>query len=77
MTLTNYLLISAILVIILYGVGFGYLGEIPIHIIWLMAAMWLMFEITFSKIWLNKFRYGPMEWIWRQLTYGKQLRLIK
>jgi uncharacterized protein len=77
MTLTNYLLISAVLVFILYGIGLGYMGDIPIHIIWLMALIWLVFEITFSKFWLTKFRYGPAEWIWRQLTYGKSLPLKK
>jgi uncharacterized protein len=77
MTLTNYLMVSAILVIILYGIGFGYIGKIPVHIIWLLAFFWLVFEIIFSRIWLNKFRYGPMEWIWRQLTYGKRLPLRK
>lgn len=77
MTLTNYLMISAVLVFILYGIGLGYMGDIPIHIIWLMALVWLVFEITFSKFWLTKFRYGPAEWIWRQLTYGKRLPLKK
>jgi uncharacterized protein len=77
MTLTNYLMVSAIMIIVLYGIGFGYMGEIAIHIIWLMAAIGLLFEMILSKIWLNKFRYGPMEWLWRQLTYGKRLPLRK
>ncbi len=77
MTLTNYLLVSAFLVILLYGFGFGKLGELPIRIIWLYAPAWLIIEILFSTYWLKHFRYGPAEWLWRQLTYGKRLPLRK
>lgn len=77
MTLTNYLLVSAFLIILLYGFGFGKLGELQMHIVWLYALVWLFVEIVFSAYWLKHFRYGPAEWIWRQLTYGKRLQLRK
>ena len=32
-------------------------------------------QILISSVWLQYFRYGPMEWIWRQLTYGKRLSI--
>jgi uncharacterized protein len=77
MTLTNYLIISAINVIVLYGIGFGKLGEYAMHEIWFIATACLIFEVFFSLWWLRLFRYGPAEWIWRQLTYGKILPLKK
>jgi uncharacterized protein len=77
MTLTNYLLVSTFLIVLLYGFGFGKLGELPLHIIWLYALVWLFVEIIFSVYWLKIFKYGPTEWIWRQLTYGKRLQLRK
>jgi uncharacterized protein len=77
MTLTNYLLISAILVVVLYGIGFGKLGEVPMHIVWIWALGWLIIEIVFSTAWLRRFRYGPFEWIWRQLTYRKRIPIRK
>jgi uncharacterized protein len=77
MTLTNYLLISAISITLLYGIGFGQLGIISMHIMWVCAFVWLIFEIIFSAYWLNKFRYGPIEWIWRELTYRKRIPLRK
>src|SRR4030095_5720028 len=49
MTLTNYLLVSAIMIILLYGIGFSKLGELRMHTIWLYAAVWLVLEITFSS----------------------------
>ena len=77
MTLTNYLLISAIMVTNLYGIGLGQLGTLPMHTIWLMALEWLLIEIVSSAYWSARFRYGPLEWIWRQLTYAKRLPLRK
>ncbi len=77
MTLTNYLLVSAINIILLYGIGFSKLGELPMHTIWLLAFVWLIIEIVISSYWLRIFRYGPVEWIWRQLTYWKKLPLRK
>lgn len=77
MTLTNYLFVSAFLVILLYGIGFNQLGTMPVHIIWILGIVWVMAEIIFSQYWLQKFRYGPIEWIWRQLTYGRKIPLKK
>ncbi len=77
MTLTNYLLVSAINIILLYGIGLGKLGELPMHTLWLLAFAWLIIEIIISSYWLRIFRYGPVEWIWRQLTYWKKLPLRK
>nr|WP_298369463.1 DUF418 domain-containing protein [uncultured Lutibacter sp.] len=39
----------------------------------LTAIMVFAFQILFSKIWLKYFRFGPLEWIWRCLTYRKLL----
>jgi uncharacterized protein len=77
MTLTNYLLVSAILVILLYGIGFGQLGILTMNKIWICAFAWLLVEVVFSTFWLNKFRFGPAEWMWRQLTYNRRIQLKK
>jgi uncharacterized protein len=75
MTLTNYLLISFLCITVLYGIGLGQLGTLPMHIMWLCAFAWLIAEITFSTYWLRKFKYGPAEWIWRELIYQKRISL--
>lgn len=77
MTLTNYLLISAVNIIVLYGIGFGNLGEMPMHQLWIIAFVWLIIELLLSSYWLRIFRYGPLEWIWRQLNYWERLPLRK
>jgi len=77
MTLTNYLLVSAICVTLLYGIGFGQLGILTMGKVWICAAAWWIFEVVFSTFWLNRFRYGPAEWIWRQLNYQRRIQLRK
>lgn len=77
MTLTNYLMVSAFLVTLLYGFGLNKLGLLPILTTWLLVFAWLIVEIIFSTYWFQHFRYGPIEWIWRQLTYWKRLQLRK
>jgi uncharacterized protein len=71
MALTNYLLHSIICTSIFYGFGLGMLGQIA-HLqgIFLTIAIFIL-QIPFSWYWLKTSRYGPMEWLWRSLTYGK------
>ena len=70
MALTNYLTQTAVCLTIFYGIGFG-LGPHFGTVSWL--AIWaLLFgaQIVFSRAWLARFRMGPMEWLWRSLSYG-------
>jgi uncharacterized protein len=71
--LTNYILQSFIGIFLFYGIGLGigeYLGSA-----YLTLAVFIVFafQILISYLWLKFFRYGPFEWIWRVLTYGKIL----
>ncbi|MFN5325024.1 MAG: DUF418 domain-containing protein [Bacteroidota bacterium] len=73
MTLTNYLSVSAILIISLYGIGCSMLPVIKIHQLWLLATAWTALLMWFSSQWLSYYRYGPAEWIWRQLSWMKRM----
>ena len=72
MALTNYLMHSLILTTIFYGYGLGLYGTVPR--IWQMAfvAAVIGLELLWSKWWLERYRFGPAEWVWRTLTYGKR-----
>jgi uncharacterized protein len=72
MTLTNYLMESFVYIIIFYNIGFGLLGEWSLTTIWVAALVLYFLQIIFSRWWLSKFAYGPVEWIWRQLAYQKR-----
>nr|MCU0750620.1 DUF418 domain-containing protein [Akkermansiaceae bacterium] len=69
MALTNYLLQSLIGTTVFYGYGLGLAGQMGR--LGTMATALLVFaaQAYLSLLWLKRFRYGPMEWLWRSLTY--------
>ena len=71
MPLTNYLLQSVIHGLIFYGYGLGFYARVGPAVAVLIAIGTFAFEVVFSHFWMSKFRFGPMEWFWRTLTYGK------
>jgi len=76
MALTNYLLQTVICTTLFYGYGFGLYGGIGITGGILLTIVIYALQIPFSKWWLSRFRFGPMEWLWRSATYMK-LQTIK
>ncbi|MEO5890850.1 MAG: DUF418 domain-containing protein [Ferruginibacter sp.] len=72
MAFTNYLMQSLICAVYFYGFGFGMFGKLQRYeIYYVVAAIWVV-EIIWSHAWLHYFRFGPLEWVWRSLTYWKQ-----
>lgn len=69
MALTNYIGQSALGVVIFYGIGLGLGADTGLIYAVVIALAVFLFEITFSCAWLSFFRFGPLEWIWRCLTY--------
>ena len=68
---------SLICIFIFYGVGLGYGGTIGYSGVVLIALLLFGWQLIFSALWLRYFRFGPVEWLWRQLTYGKKIKLWK
>jgi uncharacterized protein len=67
---TNYLGTSILMTALFYGYGVGLYGTMSRIELWLVvAAMWALMLI-WSKPWLERFRYGPFEWLWRSLARG-------
>ncbi|MGZ8999425.1 MAG: DUF418 domain-containing protein, partial [Allosphingosinicella sp.] len=67
---TNYLGTSILMTTLFYGYGFNLFGELSRAELWLVvAAMWLLM-LLWSKPWLDRFQYGPLEWLWRSLARG-------
>lgn len=71
MALTNYLMQTVIQSVIFYGWGFGLILKLPLVANVPIAAAIFTAQVFFSKWWLARYRFGPMEWLWRSLTYGK------
>ncbi|MEZ5194959.1 MAG: DUF418 domain-containing protein [Bacteroidales bacterium] len=71
MAFTNYILMSLIAMFLFYGNGFGLFGEVERSFqLLIVFAIWIVLLIL-SPFWLKHFRYGPLEWFWRVLTYWK------
>lgn len=68
---TNYLASSLVMTTIFYGYGFGLYGHVGRAEVYLFVlAMWAVM-LAWSKPWLDRFAYGPFEWLWRSLARGK------
>lgn len=68
--LSNYLFQTGFSIILFYGFGFNLVGKFGFTYIMLIGLGVFITQIIMSKVWLSYFRYGPMEWLWRKLTYG-------
>jgi uncharacterized protein len=69
MALTNYLMASAICSTLFFGYGFGLWGQVSrLGQVGLVAAI-LVLQCAVSAWWLRRFRYGPLEWLWRAATW--------
>ena len=71
MALTNYLAQSVVCIFIFYGIGLGAYGRVgPTAALGISVAVFAALAAA-SAYWLRRFRYGPAEWAWRSLTYGR------
>lgn len=71
MALTNYIGQSVIGALLFYGIGLGLGASFGLVQTELVVAGVYLFQTAFSRVWLRFFRFGPLEWIWRMLTYGR------
>lgn len=79
LALTNYLMQSLVFALLFYGYGFGLFGRLDSLTAMLIGIPLYAAQLWFSKWWLNHYRFGPFEWLWRSLTYGRgqPMRLVK
>ena len=73
MALTNYLIHSLVCVVLSYGFGFGLWWRIGTSTAIAIALAIVAIQIPVSAWWLRRYQFGPMEWVWRRLTYRQPL----
>ena len=71
MALTNYLVQSIVCTLVFYGYGLGFFEHMPR--LWQVPFALGLFtvQVLYSQWWLQRFRFGPAEWLWRSITYWK------
>ena len=72
MALTNYLLQSLIATLLFYGYGLGLARRVSPSLALLMVLTILAGQLLISSWWLRRYRFGPVEWLWRALTYRRR-----
>ena len=75
MALTNYIGQSVIGMFLFYGIGLGWGSTIGLLQTEVIVLAVFLSQMLFSRLWLSGFKFGPLEWIWRMLTYGKWLAI--
>jgi uncharacterized protein len=77
MALSNYLTHSIVCTTLFYGYGFGAFGHINrTGLAGIVLVIWIV-QLLGSPIWLERFRFGPAEWLWRSLTYWKLQPIVR
>ena len=71
MAFTNYISQSVVCTFIFYGIGLGLFASMSRAELILVAIAVFVIQFLWSKWWLEKFYFGPLEWLWRSLTYFK------
>ncbi|WP_271078195.1 DUF418 domain-containing protein [Aurantiacibacter sp. MUD61] len=73
MALTNYMVQGVFIGFVLYGFhgGMALAGTIEPQTALMAAVLFFIAQVAFSHLWLARYRFGPLEWLWRGLTYGK------
>jgi uncharacterized protein len=72
MAFTNYIMQSVICTLFFFGYGLNYYAELEFYqIYFVVIAIWIV-QLIVSPLWLRFFFFGPLEWVWRSLTYWKR-----
>ena len=75
MALTCYLTQTLIGIALFYGVGLAWGTRLPLIMVEIIAAATFLVQVACCRLWLRYFRFGPLEWLWRMLTYGRYFPL--
>jgi uncharacterized protein len=71
MAFTNYLMQSLVFAFIFFGWGLGQFGRMRAPPAFALGVTVFVLQMLFSAWWLKRYRYGPVEWLWRSLMYGR------
>ena len=70
MAFTNYLMQSAVFGFVFFGYGLGQFGRMDATLAFALGVAVYIAQMLLSAWWLRRYRFGPIEWLWRTLMYG-------
>ena len=76
MAFTNYVAQSIVFGWIFYGYGLGLFGRLNVATALTIGVVVYLAQVTFSHWWLGRYRFGPVEWLWRSLMYGSRQKMV-
>jgi uncharacterized protein len=77
MAFTNYIVQSLVFACIFFGYGLGQFGRMSVSAALVLGISVYVAQMIASALWLHWFRFGPLEWLWRSLMYGRKQSLWK
>lgn len=77
MTLTNYMMQCALIAAIFSGVGLRLFNTMPFWFYLVLPFCIYIIQLMVSKYWMSRYNYGPVEWLWRRLSYRTQVPFKK
>lgn len=69
---TNYVAQLIVLGFVFYGYGLGMFGKLDVWAGLVLVCVIYGAQVIVSRWWLKRFRFGPLQWLWRALTYGQR-----
>jgi uncharacterized protein len=72
---TNYLGTSIVMMFVFHGWALGLFGQLNRPQLYVVVVLTCVLMLAWSKPWLERYRYGPLEWLWRCLTYRQVFAL--
>ncbi len=70
--LSNYFFQTLVCTTLFYSYGFGLYGQVGPAFGIVLTLVIFAAQVYLSNLWVRHFRFGPLEWLWRSLTYGKR-----
>jgi uncharacterized protein len=71
MAFTNYITETVLLGLIFFGYGLGLMGKLGIAAAFAVGLTLYTAQVFLSRWWLQLYLFGPLEWLWRTIMYGK------
>jgi uncharacterized protein len=76
MAFTNYIAQSVVFGLVFFGYGLGQFGSLRSAPVFAIGLAVYVAQVQLSRLWLLHYRFGPLEWLWRTLMYGRRQAML-